>query len=107
MKCRAKTPDLQPYGDRAKNERYMVRSTCGVCNNKKSRFVSKREVEGGSLGSLFGKLTGKVTAPLIAQAAKKILPALGMAAVTGAISGATHKSTSGQGIKKRRKRKGT
>ena len=83
----------------------MVRSTCGACGNKKCRFVSKGEVEGGSLGSLFGKLTSKVTAPLITQAAKNILPALGMAAVTGAISGATHKSTSGQGMKKRRGKK--
>ena len=37
--------------------------------------------------------------PLVAQAAKNIIPALGMAAVTGVISGATHKSTSDQGMR--------
>ena len=99
-KCRVKTLDVQPHGDRAKNGRYMLRSTCGVCGNRKSRFVSNKEIQGGALGPLFGKLTAKVTAPMIAQVAKKVLPALGMAAITGAISGATHKATSGQGMRK-------
>ena len=54
----------------------------------KSRFISKAQSQGGSLGSLFGK----VTAPVTKEVPKKLLPALGMADVTGAISGATHKA---------------
>ena len=71
----------------------MIKSQCRVCGKRKSLFISKAqsrnsEFLGGSLGSLFGK----VTAPVIKEGAKKLLPALGMAAVTGAISGATHKA---------------
>ena len=43
----------------------------------KSHFISKAQSQGGSLGSLFGK----VTAPVTKEVAKKLLPALGMAAV--------------------------
>ena len=71
----------------------MIKSQWRVCGKRKSCFISKAqsrnsEFLGGSLGSLFGK----VIAPVPKEVAKKLLPALGMAAVTGAISDATHKA---------------
>lgn len=52
--------------------------------------------QGGSIGSVVGKLVGKII-PLVTKHAPNILPALGMAAVTGAISGSTHKAVAGSG----------
>ena len=93
VKCRAKTDDVSPQPAVKKNGRPMIKSQCRVCGKRKSRFISKAqsrnsEFLGGSLSSLFGK----VTAPVTKEVAKKLFPALGMAAVTGAISGATHKA---------------
>ena len=65
----------------------MIKSQCRVCDKCKSRFLSKAQIQGGTLSSLFGK----VTAPVTKEVPKKLLLALGMAAVAGAISGATHK----------------
>jgi hypothetical protein len=48
---------------------------------------------GGFLGAI-----GKVVLPFIKNILPKVLGSLGLAAATGAISGATHKATSGQGI---------
>ena len=71
----------------------MIKSQCRVCGKRKSRFLSQAqsrnsEFLGGSLGSLFRK----GTAPVTKEVAKKLLPALGMAAVTRAICCATHKA---------------
>ena len=88
VKCRAKTDDIPPLPAVTKNGLPMIKSQCRVCGKRKSRFLSKTQIQGGSLGSLFGK----VTAPATKEVAKKLLPALGMAAVTVAISGATHKA---------------
>ena len=95
VKCRSKTGDESPRPAVTKNGRPMIKSRCGVCGITKSRFVKRSEVQGGSLGSLFAPLLGKLTAPVVKEVAKKVVPALGMAALTGAISGATHKSTAG------------
>ena len=57
----------------------MIESQCRVCGKCQSRFLSKVQIQGGSLGSLFGK----VTVPVTKEVAKKLLPALGMAAVMG------------------------
>ena len=95
VKYRAKTNDVSPQPAVTKNGRPMIKSQCRVCGKRKSRFTNKAqsrnsEFLGGSLGSLFGKY--KVTAPVTKEVAKKLFPAFGMAAVTGAISGATHKA---------------
>ena len=88
VKCRAKTDDVSPQPAVTKNGRPMIKSQCRVCGKRKSRFISKAQSQGGSLGSQFGK----VTAPVTKEVAKKLHPALGMAAVTRTISGATHKA---------------
>ena len=90
--CRAKTGDVEPQPAVTKNGRPMIKSRCSVCGKAKSRFVKLSEVRGGSLGKLFAPLLGKLTAPVMKEVAKKVVPALGMAAITGAISGATHKA---------------
>ena len=63
-----------------------------LCGKRRSHFLSKAKIQGGAFGSMFAPLLGKVTAPLLKEAAKKVIPALGMAAITGALSGATHKA---------------
>ena len=40
-----------------KNNRYMLKSTCNICKSKKSKFISKKEIEGsGFLIQLFSKI---------------------------------------------------
>ena len=95
VKCRTKTGDASLQPAVAKNGRPMIKSRCTACGMTKSRFVKPADVQGGSLGSMFAPLLGKITGPVVKEVAKKVLPALGMAAITGAISGATHKSTAG------------
>ena len=56
-----------------------------------------KKKQGGGLGSIVGKLSGKIL-PLVMKHAPKIIPALGLAAVSGAISGSTHKATAGSGL---------
>ncbi len=93
VKCKRQTGDAGYASAVTKNGKPMVKSTCAVCGKRKCQFVSPSQIQGGALGNLFGPLLSKVTAPLVKEVAKKVLPALGMAAITGAISGATHKST--------------
>ncbi len=89
VKCKKQTGDSGYTPAVTKNGRPMLKSTCVKCGKQKCQFVSPSQIRGGAMGKLFGSLLSKVTAP----PAKKVLPALGMAAITGAISGATHKST--------------
>ena len=81
-----------------------------IARNKKigvSLKLSKTQVmkQGGFLGGLANLV--KFAAPFFL---KKVLPALGIAAASGAISGATNKAVQGKGVKRRRpkraKRKG-
>ena len=92
VKCRAKTDDVSPQPAVTKHGRPMIKSQCRVCGKHKSRILSKAQFQGSSFGSLFAPSLGKVTALVTKEVAKKLLPALGMVAVTGAISGATHKA---------------
>ena len=48
---------------KAKNERLILKSVCSVCNNKKSRFISKNE--GSGLLSSLGIRTPLSKAPLL------------------------------------------
>ena len=88
VKCRAKTDDVSPQPAVTQKGRRMIKSQGRVCGKCKSCFLSKAQFQGGSLGRLFGK----VTAPVAKEVAKNLLPALGMAADTGAISSVTHKA---------------
>ena len=58
----------------------------------------KLEQDGAGIGSLF-----KLALPFVKKVLPKIAASLGLAAASGAISGATHKATSGRGIKVNRK----
>ena len=41
----------------SKNNRYMLKSNCNICKDKKSKFVSKKEILGsGFLSNLFSKI---------------------------------------------------
>ena len=42
MVCKKETENKNPKIFRTKNERLMLKSTCSVCNNEKSRFISKK-----------------------------------------------------------------
>ena len=44
--CKKETENKNPKIFRTKNERLMLKSTCSVCNNEKSRFISKNEGSG-------------------------------------------------------------
>lgn len=57
--------------------------------------LSKKQ--GGSIGSIVGKLSSKIL-PLVLKHGPKILGALGLAAATGAVSGATSKAVTGKGV---------
>ena len=50
--CKKATENKNPKVFKAKNERLILKSICSVCNNKKSRFISKNEGSGllSSLG---------------------------------------------------------
>ena len=64
---------------------------------KKVRFNDIPEVFEFEGNSIFGSIA-KIALPLVKNIATKILPTLGLAAATGAISGAAHKKTSGRGL---------
>ena len=49
--CKKDTKNKNPKVFKTKNERLILKSVCSVCNNKKSRFISKNE-ESGLLSSL-------------------------------------------------------
>ena len=53
--------------------------------------------KGGSIGSVIGRLVGKIS-PLVIKHALNILGTLGLAGISGAISGSTHRATAGRGI---------
>ena len=53
--------------------------------------------KGGSIGSVIGRLVGKIS-PLVIKHAPNILGTLGLAGISGAISGSTHRATAGRGI---------
>ena len=41
----------------SKNNRYMLKSTCNICNGKKSKFISQEQIIGsGFLSNLFSKI---------------------------------------------------
>ena len=69
---------------------------CDVGEVVKCECEEEFRKEGGSLGSLVGKLTSKLV-PVLIKHAPKIIGTLGLAAASGAISGATEKKTSGKG----------
>ena len=50
--CKKETENENPKVFKTKNERLILKSICSVCNNKKSRFISKNEGSGllSSLG---------------------------------------------------------
>ena len=49
--CKKDTENKNPKVFKTRNERLILKSVCSVCNNKKSRFISKNE-ESGLLSSL-------------------------------------------------------
>ena len=55
LKCKKKTKDINSKGFITKNKRYLVKSICGVCKSKKSKFVSKQDAS-GFLSNLFSKI---------------------------------------------------
>ena len=44
--CKKDTENKNPKVFKTKNGRFILKSTCSVCNHKKSRFVSKNEGSG-------------------------------------------------------------
>jgi len=40
VKCRSKTPDVNPVQTTTKNGRLMIKSVCEKCGSKKSEFIS-------------------------------------------------------------------
>ena len=52
VSCRKNTENKDAKLIKTKNGRLMLKSTCSVCGNKKSRFVKKQEAKGvlSSLG---------------------------------------------------------
>ena len=57
------TENKNPKVFKSKNEKLILKSTCSVCNNKKSRFVSKNE--GPGLLSSIGIRTPLNQVPLV------------------------------------------
>ena len=49
--CKKDTENKNPKVFKTKNGRIVLKSVCSVCNNEKSRFISKNE-ESGLLSSL-------------------------------------------------------
>ena len=50
--CKKDTENKNPKVFKTKNKRLILKSTCSVCNNKKSKFISKNKGSGllSSLG---------------------------------------------------------
>ena len=55
LKCKKPTKDLNSKELFTKNQKYIVKSTCTICKSKKSKFVSKQQIQ-GFLSSLFSKI---------------------------------------------------
>ena len=45
LKCKRKTKNINSKGFVTKNNKYLVKSICDVCQSKKSKFVSKQEAQ--------------------------------------------------------------
>ena len=57
MKCKKDTKDLNVKGYMTKNNRYMLKANCNICKGMKSKFISKKEIQGnGFLSNLFSKI---------------------------------------------------
>ena len=57
LKCKQNTKNLNIEAFMTKNNRYMLKSICNICKNKKSKFISKKEILGsGFLSQLFSKI---------------------------------------------------
>ena len=57
LKCKKDTKNLNVKPFITKNNRYMLKSTCNICKDKKSKFISKNEILGsGFLSKLFSKI---------------------------------------------------
>ena len=56
LQCKKDRKDLSVKAFMSKNNRYMLKSTCNICEGKKSKFISKNEILGsGFLSNLFSK----------------------------------------------------
>ena len=97
VKCRKKTEDGPLEAHVTKNGKPMVKSKCQVCGTMTHKFVSSKEIQGGSLGTMFKALMPMIKTAL-PKIAKTVLPTLGLAAASGAISGATSKAVRGEGL---------
>ena len=49
LRCRRKTKNLNIEPFITKNKRHLIKAVCNVCKSNKSKFVSKREIEGSGL----------------------------------------------------------
>ena len=57
LKCKKDTKVLNFKAFTTKNNRYMLKSNCNICNGKKAKFVSKKEIFGsGFLSNLLSKI---------------------------------------------------
>ena len=57
LKCKKQSKNLNVKAFMTKNNRYMLKSICKLCNSKKSTFFSKKEILGsGFLSNLFSKI---------------------------------------------------
>ena len=61
--CKNDTENENPKVFKTRSERLILKSTCSVCNNKKSRFISK--IEGSGLLSNLGIRTPLSKIPLL------------------------------------------
>ena len=61
--CKKDTENKNPKVFKTKNGRIILKSTCSVCNNKKSRFISKNK--GSGLLSNLGIRTPLSEIPLL------------------------------------------
>ena len=50
LRCKRKTPKLNPTFMRTKNSRILLRTTCPVCGTNKSSFMSSKETNCCGLG---------------------------------------------------------
>ena len=57
LKCKKDTNDLNVKAFMTKNNRYMLISNCNICKGKKSKFISKKEIQGnGFLSNISSKI---------------------------------------------------
>ena len=46
LKCKKDTDNIDPKMFKTKNNRLLMQSKCGVCNNKKSSFIKEQDAKG-------------------------------------------------------------